>query len=101
MSSKLISSISLIGSMLPSTWMISLFSKHLTTWTIASTLRMLPKNWLPKPSPLEAPLTSPAISVNSKVALTCFFGWNKEQRTSKRGSLTSTTPTFGEIVAKG
>ena len=29
---------------------------------IASVSLILPKNWLPKPSPLLAPLTNPAIS---------------------------------------
>ena len=65
-SSVLIISISLIGLVLPSTWVISALSKHLTTSTIASTSLMWDRNLLPKPSPLLAPLTSPAISVNSK-----------------------------------
>ena len=63
--STLIISISLIGSTPPSTWIMSEFSKHLTTSTIASTSLIWDKNLLPNPSPFDAPLTSPAISVNS------------------------------------
>ena len=40
---------------LPLTWITSEFSKQRTTWTIASHSRMLARNWLPRPSPLEAP----------------------------------------------
>ena len=43
---------------------------------MASTSRMLAKNLLPSPSPLEAPFTIPAISVNSKVVGTVFLGSN-------------------------
>ena len=32
---------------------------------MAATSRMWARNWLPKPSPLWAPLTSPAMSTNS------------------------------------
>ena len=49
--SRLTVSISLIGSIFPSTWIILPSSKHLTTSTIASTSRMCDKNLLPKPSP--------------------------------------------------
>ena len=35
---------------------------------MASTSRIFPRNWFPRPSPLEAPLTNPAISTNSTVA---------------------------------
>ena len=44
-------------------------SKHLTTWHIASTSLICDKNLFPKPSPLLAPFTSPAISVNEKLVL--------------------------------
>ena len=40
-------------------------SKQRTTWTMASVSRMLARNWLPRPSPLEAPSTRPAMSTNS------------------------------------
>ena len=43
-------------------------SKHLTTSSIASQFLIFDKNWLPSPSPCEAPLTSPAISVISQIA---------------------------------
>ena len=39
----------------------------------ASTSLILLKNWFPKPSPLEAPFTSPAISTNSMTALVTFL----------------------------
>ena len=38
---------------------------------------MLAKNLLPKPSPVEAPFTNPAISVNSNVVATKLFGLTK------------------------
>ena len=72
--SKLIVSISLIGSTSPSTCVTSLSLKHLTTSQIASVSLIFPKNLLPNPSPLLAPLTRPAISVNSKVVGTVFLG---------------------------
>ena len=53
------------GSTSPSTWVISLSSKQRSTCAMASTSRILPKNWLPSPSPLDAPRTRPAISTNS------------------------------------
>ena len=62
-----------MGSTLPETWVIFESSKHLTTSHIASTSLICDKNLLPKPSPLEAPSTRPAISVNSKVAGIVFF----------------------------
>ena len=39
-------------------------SKHLTRWIIASTSLMWDKNLFPRPSPLDAPFTKPAISTN-------------------------------------
>ena len=48
-------SISRKGLTLPSTWMTLGSSKHLTTWTMASTSWMLLKNWFPVLT-LEAPL---------------------------------------------
>ncbi len=71
--SKLIVSISLIGSTSPSTCVTSLSLKHLTTSQIASVSLIFPKNLLPNPSPLLAPLTRPAISVNSQKLLELFF----------------------------
>ena len=54
-SSRLMVSMSRIGSMLPSTWTIFGSSKQRTTWTMASTWRMWERNLLPSPSPLDAP----------------------------------------------
>ena len=82
--SKLIVSISLIGSTSPSTCVTSLSLKHLTTSQIASVSLIFPKNLFPKPSPLLAPLTSPAISVNSKVVGTVFLGSIISVNLSKR-----------------
>ena len=53
------------GSTSPSTWVTSPSSKQRRTCAMASTSRILPKNWLPRPSPFDAPRTSPAISTNS------------------------------------
>ena len=99
--SKFTISISLIGSIVFSTWTILLFSKHLTTWTIASTSLILPKNWFPNPSPFDAPFTNPAISVNSKVVFMVFLGLNKVDSLSTLSSGTSTILIFGLIVANG
>ena len=73
-SSKFIVSISLTGSMLPSTCTTFVSSKHLTTWIILSTSLIWDKNLLPSPSPLLAPFTKPAISTNSITACVIFSG---------------------------
>ena len=99
--SRLIVSISLIGSTLPSTWITLVSSKHLTTCTIASTSRMLARNWFPNPSPFEAPFTSPAISTNSITAGIVFAELYIAVNLSNLSSGTETTPTFGSIVQKG
>ena len=78
-----------------------LSSKHLTTSTIASTSLICDKNLLPKPSPCDAPLTNPAISLNSNVVGTRLLGLYKLFKKSNLLSGTTTTPTFGSIVAKG
>ena len=72
-SSRLIVSMSRSGFTLPSTWTTLLSSKQRTTCTIASTSRILLKNWLPRPSPLEAPFTRPAMSTNSITAGVTFL----------------------------
>ena len=54
-SSVLIVSMSRIGSMEPSTWVMFESSKQRTTSAMASVSRMWLRNLLPRPSPLEAP----------------------------------------------
>ena len=94
-------SMSRLGSMLPSTWTMSSFSKQRTTWTMASTSRILERNLLPRPSPLEAPLTRPAMSTNSMVAGVYFSGWYISASLSRRLSGTATMPTLGSMVQNG
>ena len=74
-SSRSMMAISRAGSQLPSTWMMLSLSKQRTTWTMASVSRMLARNLLPRPSPLEAPFTRPAMSTNSMTAGVFFLGW--------------------------
>ena len=99
--SKFIVSISLNGFTLPSTWTTLESSKHLTTSTIASVSRMCDKNLFPNPSPLLAPLTSPAISTNSITACVVFSGLYISVNLSSLSSGTATTPTFGSMVQNG
>ena len=61
-------SMSRTGSTVPLTWWMSASSKQRTTCTMAFTSRMWLRNWLPKPSPLLAPRTRPAMSTNSMAA---------------------------------
>ena len=74
---------------------------HLTTCSIASHSRMFARNLLPSPSPLDAPLTSPAMSVNSTVARTICCGDTISASLRRRASCTSTTAVFGSIVQNG
>ena len=67
-------SMSRIGSTLPATCITLSSSKQRTTCTMASVSRMLARNWLPRPSPLEAPATRPAMSTNSTMAGWIFCG---------------------------
>ena len=100
-SSTLIISISSTGSILPETWIIFSSSKQRTTSTMASTSLIWDKNLLPSPSPFEAPLTRPAISVNSKDVGTVLFGTYNSSRKVNLESGTVTTPTLGSMVANG
>ena len=61
-SSAVMVSMSATGLTRFSTWMTLGSSKQRTTWRIASTSRMWERNWLPSPSPFEAPRTRPAMS---------------------------------------
>src|SRR3546814_6823326 len=94
-------SMSAIGSTLLLTWMTSSFSKQRTTWVIASTSRMWARNLLPRPSPLAAPATRPAMSTNSTAVGSTFCGLTISASAFRRGSGTGTTPTFGSIVQNG
>ena len=68
---------------------------------MASTSRMFARNWLPSPSPLEAPRTSPAMSTNSRLVGTVFCDLPMRASVSSRGSGTATRPTFGSMVQNG
>ena len=68
---------------------------------MASVSRILDKNLLPKPSPLLAPFTSPAISTISTTAGTTFCGCTNSTSLFNRSSGTVITPTLGSIVQKG
>ena len=69
--------------------------------TIASQFRMLARNLLPKPSPLEAPATKPAISTKVTVAGMIFDELWRLASFCKRSSGTGTIPVLGSIVANG
>src|SRR5690606_22001661 len=62
---------------------------------------MLARNWLPKPSPLEAPATRPAMSTNSIDVGTTRCGLTTSASARNRRSGTGTTPTLGSMVQKG
>src|SRR5574344_324404 len=62
---------------------------------------MLARNWLPRPSPLLAPLTRPAMSTMSTVAGIVRTGRQISERTSRRRSGTLVDPRLGSIVQKG
>ena len=68
---------------------------------MASVSRMLARNWLPRPSPLEAPFTRPAMSTISTVAGIVRLGWQISVRTSRRLSGTLVEPTLGSMVQNG
>ena len=94
-------SISASGAILPSTWVMSESSKQRTTCATASTSRMVARNWLPRPSPFEAPRTRPAISTKvSRVGMIC-ADLAIADSLSSRGSGTATSPTFGSMVQNG
>ena len=94
-------SLSRIGSIVPSTWVMLSSSKQRRTCMIASVSRMLPRNLLPSPSPLLAPFTSPAISTISHVAGTILPGCTSSANFVSLSSGTVITPTLGSIVQNG
>ncbi len=68
---------------------------------MASTSRIFARNWLPSPSPFDAPLTNPAMSTNViRVGITC-FELAILAKVSSRASGTATSPTFGSMVQNG
>ena len=62
---------------------------------------MAARNWLPRPSPSDAPFTMPAMSTNVTAAGRIFSDANIVASRANRGSGTDTTPTLGSMVAKG
>jgi hypothetical protein len=100
-SSSSMMSISRIGSTEPDTWMTLGSSKQRTIIKTALVSRMFARNLLPRPSPCDAPLTSPAMSTISTIAGITFCVLMCFSIRARRGSGTGTTPTFGSIVQKG
>ena len=94
-------SASAIGSMRPSTWVMSSSSKQRSTCAIASVSRILARNWLPSPSPFDAPFTSPAISTKVMRAGMICLDPAMAASLSRRGSGTATSPTLGSMVQNG
>ena len=68
---------------------------------MASVSRICDRNLLPKPSPLLAPLTKPAMSAISIVAGITRLGRSISANCCKRSSGTVIMPTFGSIVQNG
>ena len=56
---------------------------------------------MPKPSPLEAPLTRPAISTKEIVVLITFFDFEVFAKFCNLSSGTGTIPMFGSMVQNG
>src|SRR5690606_6934615 len=75
--------------------------KQRTTWAMASVSRMLARNLLPRPSPLEAPATRPAMSTNSMVVGRTRSGLTISASAARRASGIGTMPLFGSMVQKG
>ena len=94
-------SLSLIGFTEPSTCTTLSSSKHRITCIIAFVSRILAKNLFPRPSPLLAPLTRPAISTISTVVGIIFCGLINLAISSNLKSGTEITPMFGSIVQNG
>ena len=90
-----------IGSTRPSTWVTSVSMKQRATKATASQSRMVARNWLPSPSPFEAPRTSPATSTKLIRAGMISLDPAMRARSSRRGSGTATSPTLGSMVQKG
>ena len=89
------------GSTEPETCVTSASSMQRSTWAMASTSRILARNWLPSPSPLLAPFTSPAMSTNSSWVATTLAELAIAASLWSRGSGTATRPTLGSMVQNG
>ena len=89
------------GSTFPAGWMTFSSVWQRTTCRSASHSRMLARNLLPRPSPLDAPATRPAMSWNSIVSQTMLEAPTVAATCSIRGSLTGTVATLGSIVVNG
>ena len=100
-SSRSMISLSRTGFTEPSTCTILSLSKQRSTCMIASVSRMLPRNWFPRPSPLLAPFTSPAMSTISHVAGTMRSGCISSASLLSRSSGTVICPICASIVQKG
>ncbi len=87
--------------MRPSTWVMSPSMKQRETMATASVSRMLARNWLPRPSPLEAPRTRPATSTKLIRAGMISLDLAISASLSRRGSGTATSPTLGSMVQNG
>ena len=68
---------------------------------MASTSRMLARNWLPRPSPCEAPRTRPAMSTKVSRVGTMDADFAIRAISVSRGSGTATSPVFGSMVQNG
>ena len=95
-------SASATGSTRPSTWVTSPPSKQRRTWTIASTSRMLPRNWLPSPSPLRRAAHQAGDVDELQLGLDHLRRLGDlGDLAASRGSGTATRPTLGSIVQNG
>ncbi len=97
----LIVSMSSAGETLPSTCTTFGSEKARTTWQIAEASRMLARNALPRPCPLDAPRTRPAMSTKETGAGSTFCEEKISASLASRSSGSPTTPTFGSMVANG
>lgn len=70
------------GSIESSTWSTSSLSNARTMWNIPSTAWMWERKAFPRPSPWEAPLIKPAISVTWRYAGYMEGGFQRSQRKS-------------------
>ena len=89
-----------MGLMTPSSLNTFSSSKQRITCITALTSRIFAKNLFPKPSPLLAPFTKPAISTISSWVATIRLGIIKSANCCILISGTSTNPTFGSMVQK-